>query len=65
METRPITKEDWEKHRWIDACAGSNASIFIRGIKKTEPPDDGYVYVDVTTLADSEQKWRRAEEVVR
>jgi hypothetical protein len=54
-----ITLDEWEEYEWIQF----EGAGFIRGRKKTRPPDDGYKYVDVTTLADAEQKWARAIDV--
>ena len=43
---RPITKEEWVKFEWIEVTTlASPVPIYIRGIKKPEPPDDGYVYI--------------------
>ena len=57
MNKLEITQEDWDAYDWHYAGDG----IYIRGVKKTDPPDDGFVYVDVTTFSSPEQIWRRAQ----
>lgn len=62
-QLRPITKEEWEQYAWVEATGfggDPDRPVFIRGIKYTEPPDDGYVYKERTRLGDSEQRWVRA-----
>jgi len=53
--SRHITKEEWRAYKWIRV----GEARFLRGIKITQPPDDGYEYVEVTTFSDTEQKWAR------
>jgi hypothetical protein len=53
---RSITKEEWRAYSWTKV--GPNT--FIRGIRYTLPPDDGYEYVEITSFNDDEQKWVRA-----
>lgn len=66
MEIRAITKAEWDKYEWIEVTRFCDAvPVFIRGSKKTEPPDDGFVYREVTKLLDSEQSWQRIYEVIR
>ncbi len=59
-ELRPITNEEWAKYRWVEVSTYGNAErIFIRDIELTEPPDDGFKYIECTTRADNKQRWRR------
>lgn len=58
MKTKDITADDYSRYEWIDVGGG----IFIRGYEKTAPPDDGFVYVDVTKFGDAKQVWARAQE---
>ena len=55
--TTPITEQEWNDYEWIET---EKKDVFIRGIRKTDPPDDGYHYVEITTFSDTEQKWARA-----
>ena len=58
---KPITREEWSRFRWEQVAP----SVYLRGIELTEPPDDGFVYVDVTTFSDAKQRWIRAEQVMQ
>jgi hypothetical protein len=58
--TRDITKQEWSEYQWIRVMGNQ----FVRGIKYTRPPEDGYEYTEVTTFGDSEQKWSRIKEIV-
>lgn len=51
-----ITEEEWQQYQWHHIGGG----IYLRGVKYTQPPQDGYHYVEVTTFGDKEQKWIRA-----
>ena len=57
---REITEADWDAYDWIEVGAGQ----YVRGVKYTDPPNDGYRYVDVTRYGDAVQKWARAVEIV-
>jgi len=61
---KPITRDDWNKIEFIEVPMDSDTDVFIRGIRQTRPPDDGYEYMEVTTLSDKEQKWARMMEYV-
>lgn len=58
-----ITIDEWSQFDWIQVLQNT-PNYFIRGIKKTQPPNDGYKYIEITTYADSEQKWARAYELL-
>ena len=68
IEFRPITKEEWDKFEWINvttfADAANEPTLYIRGRKRTEPPNDGYVYEECTKFPDGEMKWRRVVTIV-
>lgn len=53
---REITEKEWREYKWIELVGGE----CLRGVKFTDPPNDGYHYIEVTTIADLEQKWVRA-----
>lgn len=61
---REITEQEWNEYEWIPVTGQleqyENKTVFLRGRKKTSPPQDGYHYEESTTLADAEQKWARA-----
>ena len=52
-----ITSEDWKQWEW--APFDNFSDLYVRTYKKTEPPNDGYEYIDVTSAGDAEQKWAR------
>ena len=54
---KDITQDEWGRFEWIPV--GDN--VYIKGVEKTDPPDDGFVYVDVTRYGDSVQRWERAQ----
>ncbi len=56
-----ITLEEWNQYEWLHVGGGE----YIRGIKNTNPPDDGYAYTDVTTCSDAERKWARSYYIER
>lgn len=60
---KDITKEDWLKYDWINIFLKGELPIFIRGVEETQPPDDGFHYIDVTRFGDKKQEWVRAQEV--
>ncbi len=61
---KDITEEDWNNYDWINISLFGEPPprTFIRGARKTTPPDDGFHYEDVTTFSDKEQKWARIKE---
>lgn len=59
---RDITQAEWDEYEWIEVSE-MGEKFFIRGLKRTQPPQDGFVYVDDTRLGDSERKWRRAKTI--
>ena len=59
-ELKDITKDEWEQYKWIEVQPGQ----YIKGVKLVPPPDDGYIYHEVTTLSDTEQKWERSRQWV-
>ena len=63
QRTRPITEEEWCAYHWLEVEAVEDGRrIFLRGLKKTTPPNDGYVYVQAPIqIGDTEEKWVRAE----
>lgn len=57
---RPLTQKDLEDYEWIDVSSqGEDRPIWIRGGKKTSPPNDGFVYKENTRFNDTERKWER------
>lgn len=62
-QTRPITEEEWCAYHWLEVEAvGDGRRIFLRGLKKTSPPDDGYAYIQAPIrFGDTEEKWVCAE----
>jgi hypothetical protein len=62
-EMRPITQEEWCAYYWIEVdVAGDGRRIFLRGLKKTTPPGDGFAYVQAPIrCGDTEERWVRAE----
>jgi hypothetical protein len=56
-DTHDITKIEWNKYRWLEV----EPDKFIRGIELVNPPNDGFVYVEVTTFGDAKQRWQRAQ----
>jgi len=54
-----ITPQEWSEYKWF--MVDSFSDEYVRGAKKTQPPDDGYEYVDVTALGDAEQNWVRGK----
>ena len=61
QKRREITEKEWHAYDWIEVGAGE----YIRGAKYTDPPNDGFRYVDVTQFGDKEQRWERAVEIVK
>jgi len=61
MGLRPITKEEWDRYRWIEVSGEGEEAVFLPGIELCDPPDDGYAYVDRTRPTDTKQRWVRAE----
>lgn len=60
LAVREITKEEWEAYKWEGVRDYIyDSMIWIRGVKRTQPPDDGYEYEEVTHPVDTEQKWAR------
>lgn len=60
MILRDITQKEWKEYEWAEVSEfGSEHPIFIKGIKKTQPPNDGYMYRECTKIGDAEQKWER------
>lgn len=60
MPLRDITLSEWEAYHWIASDVGGGR-IWARGVKKTQTPDDGFVYVECTERGGIEQKWTRAK----
>ena len=57
---RPLTLKDIEEYEWVDVSAvGDEHPVWIRGVKKTHPPADGFVYKEVTRYKDAEMRWER------
>jgi hypothetical protein len=57
---RPITKAEWDKYDWFEVTSHADEHIvYIGSLRESPPPDDGFVYKDCTTIADTERKWRR------
>ena len=58
---RPITIHEWEIYEWAEVTIlGDEGPVFLKSFKKSEPPEDGLVYVLDTRLGDSEQRWVKA-----
>ena len=51
-----LTAEDWREYHWI---FDDIHKYYIRSYRKTYPPNDGYNYIDITSLSDVEQIWIR------
>lgn len=60
-----MTDAEWDQCDWIEITSTEDAKdglrAFIRGVKYTQPPNDGFHYEEVTKLGDEEQKWKRAK----
>lgn len=57
---RPLTQKDLDEYEWVDVSAqGDENPIWIRGIKKTHKPNDGFIYTEDTRMGDTEKKWKR------
>ena len=64
---KPITKDEWNRFDWIDITSfgdSQDVALFLRGVEKEEPPDDGYVYIEKTSFGDVKQRWVRAMKMV-
>ena len=57
---RPITQEEWEQLEWVELSGLGEEAVFILGIERCDPPDDGYAYVERTRVTDCKQRWVRA-----
>jgi hypothetical protein len=62
---RDITEQEWNEYEWVEVNDIELGRVFLQGRKRTQPPQDGYKYIDVTKLGDSEQKWERAKTIDR
>jgi len=60
-QLRSITQEEWERFEWIEVSGPGEEAVFVRGIEKCDPPDDGYIYVERTRGRDYKQRWVRAQ----
>lgn len=60
---RPITQKEWDEYEWFEVTSYSDLAqevrVWIRGAKKTQPPQDGYIYYEALTIMDTEQNWHR------
>ena len=60
---RDILATEWEQYEWHEVTTWSDLSkkqrVYLRGKKKTEPPQDGYQYMRCDKFADEEYKWER------
>ncbi len=60
QQLRDITTEEWDAYEWLEISEFGNAvRVYLRGAKRTSPPDDGYIYDEATQFGDTEQKWTR------
>lgn len=57
---REITEQEWSEYEWICLEGYDGKPVYLRGVKRTYPPEDGYHYVESTTARDTERKWSRA-----
>lgn len=60
-QLRDITLEEWEQYEWTPVTLAGVGTIYLRGVKRTQLPNDGYKYIESTTFGDTEQKWTRAK----
>ena len=60
-----ITRAEWDQFEWHHAdIFGGPAGQYVRGLRITSPPNDGFVYVrDHVKAGDTAQRWVRATEV--
>jgi hypothetical protein len=58
---RPITPDEWDAYEWYPLSrSGGPPAEYLRGLKKTEPPNDGYLYDRAPALPDdTEVRWVR------
>lgn len=65
LEWRDITESEWNEYEWTEVTTVEDRKdrvrVFIRGVKYTRPPNDGYHYEEITAYGDTEQKWVRAK----
>lgn len=62
MKLRDITVDEWERYEWTEIWSvGEPEPIYIRGVEKTTPPDDGYMYTETTRFGDARQRWSRRQ----
>ena len=57
-----ITESDWNAYLWTEIELEPGKRVFLRGVQRTSPPNDGFHYVDVTGTKDTVQQWARAQE---
>jgi hypothetical protein len=63
---RDISVDEWNEFDWTELGEwGRSPRVFIKGARKTNPPQDGYVYKDCTRFGDAEQRWERAKTYVK
>jgi hypothetical protein len=63
LRYKEITEDEWNEYEWIEVNQYGNEKFYLRGVKRTQPPQDGYHYEDVTKYGDSEQRWERAKTI--
>lgn len=59
---RDVTLAEWAAYEWHEvSIIGDACSTFVRGKRRTSPPNDGFAYVRCDTFADAEYKWERVK----
>jgi hypothetical protein len=61
QKMRDITEKEWREYQWVEVTTFGDAErVFLRGVKYTQPPKDGFHYEEDTRVGDKEQRWTRA-----
>lgn len=55
-----LTEDDIQNWTWFHLDWLKNP-VCVRGVRITQPPDDGYEYTEITSFGDYEQKWQRGK----
>lgn len=57
-----ITQAEWDAYDWLEVTTiGGEPGQYTRGLRRTAPPQDGYVYVRAPERpGDTEYRWARA-----
>ena len=61
MALRPIMESEWSEYEWFESTNfGDPNRIFVRGRRLTEPPRDGFHYVEQHRPYEAVQVWKPA-----